>query len=110
MSKATTYAAQLEVWKGDVYDTIEQTVAVKYPEVTADKVWEVNPSLLNGSIDPRNIGPVLKKAEKNGLIVKQTCPTCGRVETQRSTRDGNNATLGTVWKSLIYKAPVKVKP
>ena len=87
-------------WKDDVYFTIENDVTMQHFEWHVDQIWEANPSLLTGykHVDKRGVGAVLKEAEENGLIVN----TGGF---RRSTRKGNNATLGVVWQSVHYKKP-----
>ncbi len=101
------YQAAPQRWKDEAYDTIENDVTVNLPEFHVDEVWKANPSLLNGDTDKRAIGGVLKKAEKNGLIKKQPCITCGKDKIDRSDRVGNNGTLGTIWLSVHYKKPTK---
>jgi len=103
------YQAAPDWWKDDAYATIEGTVTVNLPEFHVDEVWKANPSLLMADVDKRAIGGVLKKAEKDGLISKQPCASCGKDKTDRSDRVGTNSKLGIIWKSVHYKAPVKAK-
>lgn len=84
----------LEEWHSTVAKIIV-TLARRSSEFTADDVWEKLPDDLRGMADPRSLGPIMKRAQKDKVIK----PT-KRYENSVRRRGAPIK----VWKSLLYKA------
>ena len=71
---------------------------------TSDLVLDM---LADGGIElpePRLLGPVMRRAERAGLIEPVVCPSCQRVETALSERPSRHRAPQRLWRSRLNQA------
>lgn len=86
-------------WKAHAHEMIT-LAARRFPEFTSEQVWEVGlrrPE--EGSSDGDALGPALRRAAREGIIVNT-----GRLE-QATNRPQRHNNPKRVWRSLIYEGP-----
>jgi hypothetical protein len=83
-----------EKWK-KAADYAVMQLALRKPEVTADDVWDVLDGLNVGTHENRAMGPVMRRAAKDGIIER----TDRTVKTRRPTRNNGDV---RVWQSRIF--------
>lgn len=90
LALARVEAAADEEWKDYAYDFLYQW-CVNNPEMFTDELWALG---LEEPREPRALGPVVLKLQRQGIIVRT-------VETR--PRAKGNLAYGPVWRSLIYR-------
>jgi hypothetical protein len=83
-----------ERWK-KAADYAVMQLALRKPEVTADDVWDVLDGLNVDTHENRAMGPVMRRAAKDGIIERTERTT----KTRRPTRHKGDV---RVWKSRIF--------